>query len=987
MDRNNAGPRLAAALIAVAIASNVDALNGQFGVEFAVDAPWRLEPVLDDLGNAVYGAIPIAIEFADANFEADRSHAARLGYTSIYIGSLRGLRVREFAEDDPGAVAAETFISVGELQEIERKLQMSRRGSEPSREVCRPAAGEDCTHVLDITHAHEFHAAAWYRAKLPITPGRNILLQVSAITERDARLTELAPGSRPDAAPKVTLEWTNYVAVHAGDAPLPRFARDWLYGDVHYHSQMTDNEGESGYSYRNTARALGALGVDFVFATDHASDGIQQASDGEARDLNEKRFAAAKRILYGPDGANEAIGREARVAGFARVTRDSILPQVYMGEEVDVLPEMSIQEQRDMGIAYGDRLVYPWTKIGHCDPEQPSLGLAPRPSNRHCRERFSRANPQRDTYFVYDEQGIPNFTDQFPARQHMVYMPISNSVGSEGFISSSTGRFGGASKPIRRMLREVERSGFAFLAHPLENAAPGSTSGPDIVPYSQTQLDDAWRSPAILGLEFWNENVRRESSAPDDNVVDVSIHRSGTRVTKHVYDFRWPFHAHRTNAPRWSWQKFNLVGNTARHLYQGAVVWDRYLRKGLDPAQIERTDGVERPEPRKWFQAAGSDGHGDFNYRRAGRLGCGALGLGRWCDNEINDTALANPRNLVSMRGREMRGTAGAIADDAPPAGARRYTNREVIEALRSGNFSVTDGPAIRIVVDHNRNGVIEDTDFPMGSTVEFYPGEWIPLLVEWRSTPEFGPVSRVDVYVGNSRVTFAPQDHGPIIVADYPGGNRRLGPYQADPSGALHVRLATEQERFTRDDVDPKVRYHGLASIHIAPGQFQLAERDGELFYVRAFARTVAAKTDWLNERNCKYSGDAGNQCGDRFAYTNPVWGRYHASCPPRREGDRPPVALPQVGAAAFLDSDDNSYPDACERTLLDPCARNPETGGPDLQGTRVAEAGTALDRPIASRSEVTASPGAADERATADMLDPRRLAPTVSCQRLHAL
>ena len=58
--------------------------------------------------------------------------------------------------------------------------------------------------------------------------------------------------------------------------PAPRFRDDrWAYGDLHFHGQGTDNEGESGYNYRGVIRAMGAMGLDFVLATEHASDSDQ----------------------------------------------------------------------------------------------------------------------------------------------------------------------------------------------------------------------------------------------------------------------------------------------------------------------------------------------------------------------------------------------------------------------------------------------------------------------------------------------------------------------------------------------------------------------------------------------------------------------------------------------------------------------------------------------------------------------------------------
>jgi hypothetical protein len=308
------------------------AIGGQFGFEFAIDAPWRLEPRQAG-GELTYGPIPIVITFHDAVFEAARSRPAGVVLPKIAVGALEEVRVTEWIADQPHPRQPVTIVKAEQLREVERKGLVSTKTREPDREVCRPGPGQRCTAALEISTSHEWHAVFWYTPKAPVTPGRNIHLEVVAVTAAASGL--------------VKNEWRNYLVVHAGEAPLPRFGGAWLYGDLHYHSQMTDNEGESAYTYRNVARALGALGLDFVFATDHASNG-EQWIDGkvdadfcpgrhhaciEARDLNPNRFAAAKSILYGPDGANESIVADAQRAGFARLGAN--VPQVYMGEEVD----------------------------------------------------------------------------------------------------------------------------------------------------------------------------------------------------------------------------------------------------------------------------------------------------------------------------------------------------------------------------------------------------------------------------------------------------------------------------------------------------------------------------------------------------------------------------------------------------------------------------------------------------------------------------
>ena len=243
-------------------------MGGQFGLEFAIDAPWRLEPIPAPNGSVDYGPIPISITFADAIFETYRAwtipgspELSRSG--AITVGNFRRIEIVEYTDKGP---SAPTAIGVNGLREIERKGWVSTKSDNPPYVRCRPHTGVNCDPLLDITFSHEWHGFFWFKpARIP-APGENARLKVTVVTERGG--TEL--------------RWSNYLSVHYAKAPLPRFSNDWVYGDFHYHSQMTDNDGETGYSYRNVARTLGAMGMDFVFATDHASDGEQQRASIEA---------------------------------------------------------------------------------------------------------------------------------------------------------------------------------------------------------------------------------------------------------------------------------------------------------------------------------------------------------------------------------------------------------------------------------------------------------------------------------------------------------------------------------------------------------------------------------------------------------------------------------------------------------------------------------------------------------------------------------
>jgi hypothetical protein len=996
---------IASSLLAVALllqAGPARAVGAQFGLEFAIDAPWRLEPV-----NGTYGPIPIVITFHDAIFESTRSPLF-LEYsflTPILVGKVTEVIV----EERLAAQSLSTRILPTQLREIERKNWLSTKEQEPLHDTCRPFLGQNCDALLDISPSHEWHAMFWYTPKASVAPGRNIHLVVTLRTNDNG----------------LNREWVNMLVVHAGDAPLPRFGNNWLYGDLHYHSQMTDNEGESGYSYRNVVRALGAMGMDFVFATDHASNGSQKdgqtsalrcggvngapcTTDGqtcqsggqtltcklvsgtEARDLNPSRFAAAKTILYGPDGANQAVQRDADTNGLARFRAAGILPQIYMGEEVDAWPEMSSAERQSGSIKIGNGLQYFWyLGGGDCrDPHTPN-------DLSECQSKYTVAND--GGFLLLDEQGmpieelidenlpnlaaealklvVPDKTDPHPSRQHMVYLPRSNSLTAEGFIGSNTGEFGGAGKRLPDVLREVEAGGFAFLAHPLENASSGNSSGsnagPDVVPYSDRALDRAWRSPGVLGLQLWNENSAQTTGPRQEG--DKIVDDSNGRIS-----FLWPFS--QTRFP-WVWRPGVGTVVVDGQLSHGGFTWDRYLRKGLQPAQTSTLAWLPSGQPRKWFIAGGSDAHGDLNYRRHGRP-C----KDRWCEFPVSDTAIGKPRNLVRVM--------------APPTGGR-HGNRQVIDALAAGAFSVTDGPALRIAIDRNASGKIEDTDLQMGAIFDLYPGEHIPLLVEWKSTPEFGEIRDIDVYLGNALRTFAPNPHGPLGAPT--SATTDVGFYRTDPSGVLKIKPASAAAK------------EGLAKLFLTPAQFGLVATGNPLFYVRAFARTTLDPFT----TTCP----AGERCDPREAFTNPIWGRYHAFCPiladanqatltatptnraapsaarlsrvtgalatartttttstattatPTSTPTSAPTSAPITGTAAHVDGativeatalphqgardqDGNNFPDACERDIPNPCPLTALTGGSTLDSGGTSGTSGSKPPPASSCRFIVAAP-----------------------------
>lgn len=208
-----------------------------------------------------------------------------------------------------------------------------------------------------------------------------------------------------------------------------------------------------------------------------------------------------------------------------------------------------------------------------------------------------------------------------------------------------------------------------------------------------------------------------------------------------------------------------------------------------------------------------------------------------------------------------------------------RHSHEQITAALASGNFTATDGPALRIVVDRNRNGAIDDGDVPMGGVIAMQ-GELLPLLVEWRSTAEFGGVTRVSLYVGvhndrgsvdGSFCVYAPTMHGPrnfaplpdaAVTESYQQGSctyvRMRDNYWRDPTGLLDIQPTAPS-------------MGGVLPINLPLSAFQanLNER-GNRFYVRAFA-----ETERQDANGCASSADArrGGACIRHYAFTNPIW------------------------------------------------------------------------------------------------------------------
>jgi hypothetical protein len=327
---------------------------------------------------------------------------------------------------------------------------------------------------------------------------------------------------------------------------------------------------------------------------------------------------------------------------------------------------------------------------------------------------------------------------------------------------------------------------------------------------------------------------------------------------------------------------------------------------GLDPTRTSELSWLAPGEPRRFFMAGGSDAHGDLNYRRAGYY---------QGTTEITDAAIGSPRNLVQVD----RAAAVAVAGGENPPVV--YRHETVVQALASGNFAVTDGPAFRMVIDRNQNGGLDSEDTPMGGILHLYGEETLPLLVEWKSTPEFGAVAMIDLYVGVQggayERTYAPYRHGTRGLGISPGLPSSLSGYMEGglnyvllDDGYWHVtRTATTSLRISgspdeepdvfpppSDEPLPANVYTGVRAMTLDLSAFNAAQSvPGQRFFVRAFARTHS-------QANCSSGLDLYRPCVERYAFTNPVWA----------------ITQPDDGTCSedpqTLDRDGDGLPDGCD-------------------------------------------------------------------------
>ena len=181
-------------IVTAGIPSRALAIAGKGGkFEFAIDAPWRMEPSSDATGKVSYGAIPIVISIHDALFSAiDEIMTRPLGnadfWTSTHhLGRFVELIITQVDEVPGGSGHGYPAVRLGlaDLNTIERTLGVFRHDvsstcfAEPRLEVCHPWQDSSCGAAAQwINGTSEWHALLDFHPQGPMAPGTIVHLQV-----------------------------------------------------------------------------------------------------------------------------------------------------------------------------------------------------------------------------------------------------------------------------------------------------------------------------------------------------------------------------------------------------------------------------------------------------------------------------------------------------------------------------------------------------------------------------------------------------------------------------------------------------------------------------------------------------------------------------------------------------------------------------------------------------------------------------------------
>ena len=100
--------------------------------------------------------------------------------------------------------------------------------------------------------------------------------------------------------------------------------------------------------------------------------------------------------------------------------------------------------------------------------------------------------------------------------------------------------------------------------------------------------------------------------------------------------------------------------------------------------------------------------------------------------HQLNDNAFGKVRTLAYL----------------PKQDGQALTENQLFEALRNGRTLLTDGPVCLFYLQLEG----EDRIYRFGETVTLSSGKNLKLSLKWQSTPEFGAIEKINLFLGTKR-------------------------------------------------------------------------------------------------------------------------------------------------------------------------------------------------------------------------------------------
>ena len=221
--------------------------------------------------------------------------------------------------------------------------------------------------------------------------------------------------------------------------------------------------------------------------------------------------------------------------------------------------------------------------------------------------------------------------------------------------------------------------------------------------------------PASHGYT-WEDDDYETASRPEFTDLFVGLQLFNEKI---LYE-----HTTRSSMDRDTVDPFELLTEENRR-----SDWSKELKRGIRDHWVKRfllpalKDHRQNGILRKCFVLAGSDAHMDFNYSFRPHPA--------FLIHNLYDNAFGKVRTMALLSS----------------TGGSPLTERNIHEALKSGKTLLTDGPLALFCLRQKGSA----QTFHFGDTARISRGADLEMELEWLSTPEFGPVSKISLFLGTA--------------------------------------------------------------------------------------------------------------------------------------------------------------------------------------------------------------------------------------------